>query len=236
MNSTLIFQVHYTTNGQRQLDRSRVGFVFAKKPVRHEVRTRSAWADWSLIIPPKASNHEVSARYTFTRDSLLLSFLPHMHIRGKSFRYTAHYPNSANVSREPLWDVFSAELASRIKYDAESGRLTWLGEISDEAWAKLRAMYAGRPRDVEALRRLRRESRSETLLSVPRYDFGWQNTYRLVEPKRIPRGTLLVCTATFDNSANNPALTRDLWSRTVRWGEQTRDEMLIGYFDVVDLE
>lgn len=74
---------------------------------------------------------------------------------------------------------------------------------------------------------------SEVLLSVPRYDFGWQNTYRLATPKRIPAGSVLECTAVFNNSAHHPALTRDMWEKTVRWGPQIWDEMLIGYFDLV---
>ena len=46
--------------------------------------------------------------------------------------------------------------------------------------------------------------RHETLLDVPRYDFNWQLRYELEEPKRLPKGTRLVCTAHWDNSADNP--------------------------------
>jgi hypothetical protein len=71
----------------------------------------------------------------------------------------------------------------------------------------------------------------ETLLEVPRYDFNWQTAYRLSEPMGLPEGTRLHCVAQFDNSEgnlNNPDPTR-----RVRWGEQTWDEMMIGYFDYV---
>ncbi|HEY7212043.1 MAG TPA: thiol-disulfide isomerase [Bryobacteraceae bacterium] len=71
---------------------------------------------------------------------------------------------------------------------------------------------------------------SQTLLRVPHYSFSWQLVYYSASDIRIPKGTRLHCTAHFDNSANNP------WnpdpSKEVRWGEQSWDEMMIGFFDV----
>ena len=70
---------------------------------------------------------------------------------------------------------------------------------------------------------------NEVLLSVPRYDFNWQNRYELAEPKRLPAGTVITCTAHYDNSAANPANPDP--SATVLAGQQTTDEMFNGYFD-----
>ena len=72
------------------------------------------------------------------------------------------------------------------------------------------------------------DGRDETLLSVPKYDFNWQITYELSEPKVLPKGTRIEVIAHFDNSANNkfnpdPA-------QSVRWGDQTWEEMMIGFF------
>lgn len=70
----------------------------------------------------------------------------------------------------------------------------------------------------------------ETLLDVPNYDFNWQLTYELAKPKLLPKGTVIECTAHFDNSVNNkynPDPTKE-----VHWGEQTWEEMMIGFFDV----
>ncbi len=72
------------------------------------------------------------------------------------------------------------------------------------------------------------DGRREGLLDVPRYDFNWQLRYDLAEPRRLPRGTRLVCTARWDNSKGNPANPDP--SRRVAWGDQTADEMLIGFF------
>jgi len=70
----------------------------------------------------------------------------------------------------------------------------------------------------------------EVLLRVPHYDFNWQLTYDLVSEKKLPKGTLIECEAHFDNSPNNrfnPDPTKE-----VHYGEQTWEEMMIGFFDV----
>lgn len=74
----------------------------------------------------------------------------------------------------------------------------------------------------------------EMILSVPNYDFGWQTSYRLTEPKFMPRGTVLQCAAHFDNSEDN--LNNPDPSLTVGWGDQTWDEMMIGFFEAAPVE
>jgi hypothetical protein len=134
--------------------------------VRKEVATKLL-EDPDLIIPPHAAAHRVDRTWIADRDYLLLSMLPHMHLRGKSFRYTLEYPDGT----------------------------------------------------------------SEVLLDVPAYDFNWQHRYELAEPKRIPAGSVIRCTAVFDNSAANPFNPDP--SATVRAGLQSNDEMFNGYFDIV---
>lgn len=73
------------------------------------------------------------------------------------------------------------------------------------------------------------DGKKEKLLSVPRYDFGWQATYRLAQPLALPAGTKIQCTALFDNSTNNPNNPDP--TRFVRWGDQTWEEMMIGFVD-----
>ena len=74
-----------------------------------------------------------------------------------------------------------------------------------------------------------RESQIETLLRV-NYHFHWQMSYRLAEPRLLKAGTELQAVAWYDNSSNNPHNPDP--SAAVRWGEQTYDEMMIGFFDV----
>jgi len=162
--SKLVFQVHYTPNGTPQEDRSCVGLVFADpKTVKQQVSTDKAAAR-SFSIPPGDGNHRVEAATRFRDDTVVLAFFPHMHLRGKAFRYTAIMP----------------------------------------------------------------DGKQEVLLDVPHYDFNWQNTYELAEPKLMPSGSQLFCEAWFDNSEENLANPNP--GATVRWGDQTWEEMMIGYF------
>jgi hypothetical protein len=78
------------------------------------------------------------------------------------------------------------------------------------------------------------DGKTETILSVPRYDFGWQSTYHLKEPMRLPAGTRIECTAYFDNSKANPNNPDP--TQPVRWGQQTWEEMMIGFLDYTYLE
>jgi hypothetical protein len=72
---------------------------------------------------------------------------------------------------------------------------------------------------------------SETLLSVPKYDFNWQITYELAKPKLLPKGTEVEVIAHYDNSTNNKFNPDP--SKDVRWGDQTWEEMMIGFFSTV---
>lgn len=162
--SQLVFQVHYTPNGSPQTDISEAGLIFLDpKRVKKELDVEAA-LNWQFIIPPGAKDYRVSAEYRIPQDSLLYDLTPHMHWRGKSFRFTAQYPDGSE----------------------------------------------------------------EILLDVPRYDFNWQNIYLLAEPKRLPESTNLLLEARYDNSAEN--LLNPDPTKSVHWGDQTWDEMMIGSF------
>jgi hypothetical protein len=75
------------------------------------------------------------------------------------------------------------------------------------------------------------DGRREVLLDVPRYDFNWQIQYELAEPKLMPKGTVLECTAHYDNSAANPANPNP--KALVTPGEQTWHEMMIGWYSTL---
>jgi hypothetical protein len=164
--SKLVFQMHYTTNGKAAKDRSYIGLKFASAPVKQLAKTGMA-INTSFVIPAGSDSHEVRSTWTAPDDVRIVDLMPHMHVRGKDFVYTAVYP----------------------------------------------------------------DGRQEVLLSVPRYDFNWQLLYRPKDGVLLPKGTKLECVAHFDNSPNNkwnPDPTKD-----VKWGPQTWEEMMIGWFDYV---
>ncbi len=72
------------------------------------------------------------------------------------------------------------------------------------------------------------DGRQEMILRVPKYDFNWQLSYELAQPLTLPKGSRIDCVAWFDNSPNNKYNPDP--SKEVRWGDQTWEEMMIGWF------
>jgi len=75
------------------------------------------------------------------------------------------------------------------------------------------------------------DGKSEVLLNVPNYSFAWQTNYLLTEPKLLPKGTRILVTGIFDNSAKNKYNPDP--TKAVRYGEPTYDEMMLGFMDFV---
>lgn len=165
-HSDLVFQIHYTTDGHAAADQTSIGMVFAKQmPSRRVITLQLANDHDPIPIPPGAENYRVEVRGTIPNDCTLLSFFPHMHLRGKRF-----------------------------EYDIVHGDKT-----------------------------------AEPLLRV-NYDFYWQLSYRLAEPRFLKAGTELKAIGWYDNSRNNRHNPDP--DAAVRWGDQTYNEMMVGFFDV----
>ncbi len=84
--SDLVFQMHYTSNGEAANDATSAGLVFAKSPPRQRVITLQL-NNHALLIPPGADDFRVEVQGTLPNDATLLSLFPHMHLRGKRFEY-----------------------------------------------------------------------------------------------------------------------------------------------------
>jgi hypothetical protein len=118
--SDLVFQMHYTTNGTAATDKTRVGIVFAKEPPKERVFNTFV-ANPFLKIPAGDANAPVHAQLTLARDVELLSMIPHMHVRGKSFQYKVTYPDGRS---ELLLDVPKYDFNWQLNYRlAEPRRL-----------------------------------------------------------------------------------------------------------------
>jgi peroxiredoxin len=74
------------------------------------------------------------------------------------------------------------------------------------------------------------DGKKETLLSVPHYNFNWQAGYRLADPLKMARGMKIHTVAHYDNSSKNPNNPDP--TRVVTWGDQTWEEMMIGWMDL----
>jgi len=126
--SDIVFQIHYTSNGQAGQDQTSIGLVFAKAPPTQRVITLQL-NDHAFIIPPGADNFRVEAQGTLPNDATLLSLFPHMHLRGKRFEYDIVRPDG---SLEPLLRV-NYHFHWQLSYRLAEPRLL-------KAGAKLRAV------------------------------------------------------------------------------------------------
>ena len=162
--SDLVFQMHYTANGKAGSDQTGIGLVFAKEKPAKRVLTLQL-TNHTFVIPPRDDDYRVDVSGTMPNDALLLSFFPHMHLRGKRFEY--------NIVHDD-------------------------GTI-------------------------------ETLLRV-NYDFHWQMSYRLAQPRLLKAATRLQAVAWYDNSDEN--MHNPNPNVAVTWGDQTWQEMMVGFFDV----
>jgi peroxiredoxin len=114
-HSKLVIEVHYTPNGSPQTDRSMIGLRFADlHTVKKMLIHGCAYVDKEKFrIPPGDRNCEIQGHDYFDSDTLLVSLLPHMHLRGKSFRYEAEYPDG---NREVLLSVPRYDFNWQLEY------------------------------------------------------------------------------------------------------------------------
>jgi hypothetical protein len=105
--SDIVLQMHYTTNGHATSDQTRIGLVFAREKPKKRVITVQLTNDM-FSIPPGEDNYRVEVHGSIPNDALLLSFFPHMHLRGKSFEYNIVAPHGRirTLLRIPHYDFF----------------------------------------------------------------------------------------------------------------------------------
>jgi len=112
----IILQMHYTTNGTEAIDRTQVGFIFAKEPPQ-QVHVTGLAAQLQFLIPAGDPNAEVKAVSVLRQDTILTSLTPHMHVRGKDMTYTAFYPDGTS---EVLLSVPKYDFNWQITYELAS--------------------------------------------------------------------------------------------------------------------
>jgi mono/diheme cytochrome c family protein len=166
------WQMHYHKEpgpGTGQWDQSQMALVFYPEgaEIKYQMQGNHL-GRFDFAIPAGDPNYTIQADYTFKHDSQIVQLMPHMHVRGKSAKYEAFYPDGT----------------------------------------------------------------SEVLLDVPRYDFNWQTAYQYEQFKKVPAGTKVVFTSSWDNSADNPYNPDP--AKTIRWGEPTTDEMSFGYMSFIN--
>jgi hypothetical protein len=109
--SDLVLQIHYTTNGKATTDQTKIGLVFSKEPPTERVMS-VPMSNARFVIPPGDPNYEVVGRGRPVNAARIVSFFPHMHLRGKDFEYRMVLPNgeTQTLLRVPKYD-FNWQLA-----------------------------------------------------------------------------------------------------------------------------
>jgi hypothetical protein len=123
--SDLVLQIHYNATGKATRDRTKVGIVFAKGPVREEMIS-AAVGSFDFVIPPGDPNYRVDASIKLPADIRVTGFTPHMHLRGKSFEYRAIFPDGR---REVLLRVPKYDFNWQISYELAEERVFPKGTI-----------------------------------------------------------------------------------------------------------
>src|SRR5499427_8591383 len=123
--ATITFQMHYSANGKRAKDRTRIGLVFAKQPVTEQIVAMQALS-LGLRIPPGDPHYRADAAERITRDVRLMALRPHMHLRGKSFQFRAVYPDGTT---EILLDVPKFDFNWQPYYYLETPKLIPRGTV-----------------------------------------------------------------------------------------------------------
>lgn len=163
---------------------------------------------------------------------------------GATFRFQIHYtPNGTATSDQLRVGLYFAD--SEPKYEVSTIPLARVNlSIPPHAANHVETLTRPVPMDIPVLAYMAHmhvrgkafrfelqdpEGVRSTLLDLPQYDFNWQLRYDLQEPQVLKQGSKVILTAVYDNSADNPANPDP--SRTVRWGDQTDEEMMIGYVE-----
>ena len=109
--SDLVLQIHYTTNGKETEDQTKIGLVFSKEPPTERVMSVPL-NNARFAIPPGDPNYEVVVKGRPINTAKIVSFFPHMHLRGKDFEYRLVLPNgeTQTLLRVPKYD-FNWQLA-----------------------------------------------------------------------------------------------------------------------------
>ena len=171
--SDLVFNLHYTSIGTPQTDRSKVGLVFAKHPpAKRYWMSPGTPAAFNLVIPPGDSNAEVVSEVTVGVDNAKLVYIqPHLHLRGKDYEVRVTYPTGeSDTVFKGTWDFnwqVGYQLAKPLpvpkgtkiltiahydnsvnnKFNPDPGKTVWWG---DQNWDEMQAGFLGLVFDAKA--------------------------------------------------------------------------------------
>lgn len=220
------------------------------------VETKLKQAQWVEAVEIRPGNRKVVHHVQVSIDGVLLAtYLPgagpeawpngtaRFISPGATLQFIIHYAPGKDekdktslglrfAKQPPLRELRQLHLTNSsfvIPANAEKHTVTaWimLQEDTDVLSYLARMNYRGRTMRFEAVYP---DSRKEILLDIQDYDVAWQTKYWNAKPIRLPKGTRVQITATYDNSANNRSNPDP--SKNVRWGPGPQDEVMDGWLE-----
>lgn len=204
----VLIQLHYHKSGKPETDATSVGLYLSDKPLAKQVRTGFVFPEVSPLQGAKMAAKAKMMQAAGKRrglDDLMRDVLV----------IPAGQPDYEIKGNTRAGMMGGRPLSRDILLTAVMPHMHWLGKDFR----------------LEAVLPDERKTRVP-LIQIDRWNFNWQGTYALVDPIRLPKGTVFEMVAHFDNSAANPA-NPSKPPKLVTWGEQTNDEMCIGIFDFI---
>ncbi|WP_435006613.1 ascorbate-dependent monooxygenase [Tundrisphaera lichenicola] len=202
----VLVQMHYHKSGKVETDATEVGLYFSEKPLPNELKTGFIFPEISTlqgIALGAKARAAQAAGKRLTLDETLHDILV---IPAGVKNYEVRGSNRKGMGKPIDRDIILTSVMPHMH---------WLGK------------------DFEFTAVLPDEKATRIpLIKIERWDFNWQGTYGLVEPIKLPKGTHFETLAHFDNSDSNPS-NQNHPPKTVHWGEQTNDEMMIGIFEFI---
>ena len=101
----VIIQIHYHPSGKAEVDRTRIGLRFARKPIRQVMHWNAA-VNFDMKLPAGESNIEIQAAWPVPVDLIAHAVVPHMHLLGKDMLMSVTFPDgrSQDLIKIDDWD------------------------------------------------------------------------------------------------------------------------------------
>ncbi len=206
----VLIQLHYHKSGKPEEDATSIGLYLSDAPLANQVRTGFLFPNISPLQGIALQKKAQDARKAGKRPGLDDMMRDVLVIPAGETNYKVKASSKATMMGRPT--------QRDIVLTAVMPHMHWLGK-DFTFWAVLP--------DEKKTR--------VPLIKIDHWNFNWQGTYALAKPVTLPKGTWFEMEAHFDNSADNPA-NPSKPPKTVRWGNQTDDEMCIGIYEFITLE
>jgi hypothetical protein len=206
----VLIQLHYHKSGKPEADATSIGLYFSDKPLPRQIRT-------GFVFPTIPPLQMVALTQKFRDATKKQARRPELTEMMRDVLVIPPGASNYEIKGSTGGRMMGRPLQRDVLVTAVMPHMHWLGKNFT-----FRAVLPDGTTQVP-------------LIKIDRWNFNWQGTYAFAEPVRLPKGSWLEIEAHFDNSADNP-VNPNKPPKTVRWGDQTNDEMCLGIFEFINAD